>query len=194
MTQVLLCGGAIVTLAMGIRHGFGLWLQPITMERGWTRETFAFALAVQNIAWGIAGPFAGALSDRFGRRRLYMGGALGTIVGAFLMFPLIDTKSLPLMALGIALAQGASSFMYGPQAALFGELFKTHVRYSGASFAYQCGAILGGGFAPLIATELTTRMHSTIGVSIYMAVACAMAFIAVWNMRETSKSSLSEDS
>lgn len=138
--------------------------------------------------------FAGALSDRFGRRRLYMGGALGTIIGAFLMFPLIDTKSLPLMALGIALAQGASSFMYGPQAALFGELFKTHVRYSGASFAYQCGAILGGGFAPLIATELTTRLHSTIGVSIYMAVACAMAFFAVWNMRETSKSSLTEES
>ena len=53
---MLLCGAAVVTLSMGIRHGFGLWLQPITMDRGWTRETFAFALAVQNIAWGIAGP------------------------------------------------------------------------------------------------------------------------------------------
>ena len=58
MTQVLLCGAMIVTLSMGIRHGFGLWLQPITMERGWTRETFAFALAIQNIAWGAAGPVA----------------------------------------------------------------------------------------------------------------------------------------
>ena len=55
MTQVLLCGAAIVTLSMGIRHGFGLWLQPITIDRGWSRETFAFALAVQNLAWGIAG-------------------------------------------------------------------------------------------------------------------------------------------
>jgi hypothetical protein len=64
--QVLLCGAAIVTLSMGIRHGFGLWLQPITMDRGWPRETFAFALAVQNLAWGLAGPFAGMLADRFG--------------------------------------------------------------------------------------------------------------------------------
>jgi hypothetical protein len=56
MTQVLVCGAAIVTLSMGIRHGFGLWLAPITMDRGWTRETFAFALAIQNIAWGAAGP------------------------------------------------------------------------------------------------------------------------------------------
>ena len=57
--RVLLCGSMIVTLSMGIRHGFGLWLQPVTMDRGWTRETFAFAIAVQNIAWGIAGPVAG---------------------------------------------------------------------------------------------------------------------------------------
>ncbi|WP_374674170.1 MFS transporter [Ideonella sp.] len=75
MTQVLLCGAFIVTLSMGIRHGFGLWLQPITMERGWTRETFAFAIAVQNIAWGIAGPFAGMLADRFGAFRVLVGGA-----------------------------------------------------------------------------------------------------------------------
>jgi hypothetical protein len=55
LKQVLICGALIVTLSMGIRHGFGLWLQPITVERGWTRETFAFALAVQNLAWGVAG-------------------------------------------------------------------------------------------------------------------------------------------
>jgi Major Facilitator Superfamily len=59
--QVLICGALIVTLSMGIRHGFGLWLGPITTDRGWTRETFAFAIAIQNLAWGLAGPFAGAL-------------------------------------------------------------------------------------------------------------------------------------
>ena len=77
MTQVLICGAAIVTLSMGIRHGFGLWLQPITMTRGWSRETFALAIAVQNLAWGLAGPFAGAFADRWGALRvLIVGSAL----------------------------------------------------------------------------------------------------------------------
>jgi MFS family permease len=70
MTQVLICGAAVVTLSMGIRHGFGLWLQPVSAERGWNRETFAFALAVQNLAWGLAGPVAGALADRWGAFRV----------------------------------------------------------------------------------------------------------------------------
>ena len=85
MTQVLVCGAAIVTLSMGIRHGFGLWLAPITMDRGWTRETFAFALAIQNIAWGAAGPFAGMLADRFGAFRVLVVGALLYAAGLVLM-------------------------------------------------------------------------------------------------------------
>jgi MFS family permease len=84
MTQVLLCGAAIVTLSMGIRHGFGLWLQPITTTRGWSRETFAIALAVQNLAWGLAGPVTGALADRWGAFRVLLAGsvlyALGLVV------------------------------------------------------------------------------------------------------------------
>ena len=85
MTQVLLCGAAVVTLSMGIRHGFGLWLQPITMERGWTRETFAFALAVQNLAWGLAGPLAGGLADRFGAWRVLIAGGLLYALGLVTM-------------------------------------------------------------------------------------------------------------
>jgi predicted MFS family arabinose efflux permease len=76
LVQVLVCGAFIVTLSMGVRHGFGLWLQPITMERGWSRETFAFALAVQNLAWGVAGPIAGGLADKFGAFRVLIVGAL----------------------------------------------------------------------------------------------------------------------
>ena len=53
MKQVLICGAMIVTLSMGIRHGFGLWLQPVTMDRGWSRETFALAIAIQNLSWEI---------------------------------------------------------------------------------------------------------------------------------------------
>ena len=85
MTQVLVCGAAIVTLSMGIRHGFGLWLQPITMDRGWTRETFAFALAIQNLAWGLAGPVAGGLADRFGALRVLLVGSLLYATGLVLM-------------------------------------------------------------------------------------------------------------
>jgi MFS family permease len=85
MTQVLLCGAMIVTLSMGIRHGFGLWLQPITMDRGWTRETFAFALAIQNLAWGLAGPVAGMLADRYGAFRVLVIGALFYAGGLVLM-------------------------------------------------------------------------------------------------------------
>jgi MFS family permease len=76
MLQVLACGAAIVTLSMGIRHGFGLWLQPITQDQGWTRETFAFAMAVQNLSWGLFGIFAGMLADKFGGYRVLVGGAL----------------------------------------------------------------------------------------------------------------------
>jgi MFS family permease len=76
LTQVLVCGAAIVTLSMGVRHGFGLWLQPITQARGWTRETFALALAIQNLAWGVFGIFAGMAADRFGAFRVLVVGAL----------------------------------------------------------------------------------------------------------------------
>ena len=98
MKQVLLCGAFIVTLSMGIRHGFGLWLQPITMDRGWSRETFAFALAVQNLAWGVAGPFAGALADRFGAFKVLVAGAVLYALGLV---------SMGLAASGLAFTGGA---------------------------------------------------------------------------------------
>ncbi|WP_345066778.1 MFS transporter [Acidovorax lacteus] len=75
MLQVLACGAAIVTLSMGIRHGFGLWLQPITQEMGWTRQTFALAVAIQNLSWGFIGIFAGMAADRFGAFRVLIAGA-----------------------------------------------------------------------------------------------------------------------
>jgi MFS family permease len=116
MTQVLLCGAMIVTLSMGIRHGFGLWLQPITMERGWTRETFAFALAVQNLAWGLAGPLAGALADRFGAFRVIVVGALlyaaGLVLMAMATSGLAFTGSAGLL-LGMAQSGTTYAVIYG---------------------------------------------------------------------------------
>lgn len=81
LRQLLICGAAIVTLSMGIRHGFGLWLTPVTMDRGWPRETFAFAIAVQNLAWGLAGPLVGMLADRHGALRVLAAGAVVYALG-----------------------------------------------------------------------------------------------------------------
>lgn len=76
MQQVLIAGALIVTLSMGIRHGFGLWLQPITTAHGWTRADFSIALAIQNLAWGFFGIFAGMVADKFGAFRVIIGGAV----------------------------------------------------------------------------------------------------------------------
>jgi len=116
MTQVLLCGAFIVTLSMGIRHGFGLWLQPITMDRGWTRETFAFALAIQNLAWGLAGPLAGMLADKYGAFRVLLVGsvlyAAGLVLMALATSGLAFTGSAGLL-LGLAQSGTTYAVIYG---------------------------------------------------------------------------------
>ena len=81
MAQLMLCGALIVTLSMGVRHGFGLWLLPITQTHGWSRETFSVAIAVQNLAWGLLGIVAGMAADRFGAMRVIMAGSLLYLLG-----------------------------------------------------------------------------------------------------------------
>ena len=76
MLQVLLCGGMVVTLAMGIRHGFGLWLLPITQDMGWTRESFSLAIAIQNLSWGVFGIFVGMIADRIGAFKVLICGSV----------------------------------------------------------------------------------------------------------------------
>jgi MFS family permease len=114
--QVLLCGAIIVTLSMGIRHGFGLWLQPITQAQGWTREHFAFAMAVQNLSWGVFGIFAGMAADRFGASRVLALGALAYAAG---LYGMAHATSPVLFALTagvlIGLAQSGTTYaiVYG---------------------------------------------------------------------------------
>ncbi len=116
LTQVLICGAAIVTLSMGVRHGFGLWLGPLTQTRGWTRETFSFALAIQNLSWGVTGIFAGMLADRLGALRVIVGGsvlyALGLLGMAYADTPLAFWACTGLL-IGMAQAGTTYAVVYG---------------------------------------------------------------------------------
>ncbi len=116
LTQLLICGGAIVTLSMGIRHGFGLWLQPVTQAQGWTRETFAFAMAMQNLMWGVFGVFMGMLADRFGAFKVIVGSSalygLGLIGMAHAPTPALFAATAGVM-IGVAQAGCTYSVVYG---------------------------------------------------------------------------------
>lgn len=132
---------------------------------------------------------ASAYSDRRGRRGIFMLGAILTGIWAFALFPLIDTGSFWAIVLGISGGLMFLGMMYGPQAAFFTELFSTEVRYSGASLGYQLGAILGGAFAPTIATILWVE-YDIFYVSVYIAIASVLSLISVLMLTETYKSSL----
>ena len=113
---MLICGAAIVTMSMGVRHGFGLWLQPITSTHGWTRENFAFAIAIQNLTWGVTGIFAGMLADRFGAFKVVSAGAflyaLGLMGMAQATTPLLFATTAGIL-IGTAQAGTTYAVIYG---------------------------------------------------------------------------------
>ncbi len=111
ITRLLICGAAIVTLAMGIRHGFGLWLQPITQAHGWTRETFAIAIAIQNLAWGITGVLAGMLADRYGAFRVILMGTTAYSLG-LLGMAYSDSSLMFAMTAGVLIGVAQSGTTY----------------------------------------------------------------------------------
>jgi metabolite-proton symporter len=134
--------------------------------------------------------FFGAWSDRHGRRGIYKLGAILTGIWAFVMFAMIDTGNWYLITAGLSISHIFISMMYGPQAALLSELFSTEVRYSGASLGYQLGAILGGGFAPIIATTLLLIFGSSMWVAAYIALANVLTWFAIHALKETDNRDL----
>jgi MFS family permease len=114
--QILVCSAVIVTLSMGVRHGFGLWLAPITGARGWNRETFALALAVQNLVWGLAGPVVGMIADRWGATRVLVAGAIAYAAGLVTMAYAPSSLGFVMGAgvlIGAALSATTYSVVYG---------------------------------------------------------------------------------
>lgn len=111
LTTVLVCGGLLVSLAMGIRHGFGFWQLPMTQANGWTRETFTFAIALQNLVWGLFQPFAGMLADKYGSPRVAIGAACMYAAGLALMA--VSSTGVGLAASsGILIGMGLSGATY----------------------------------------------------------------------------------
>jgi MHS family shikimate/dehydroshikimate transporter-like MFS transporter len=139
-------------------------------------------------------PLWGALSDRVGRKPLYMTGAVFSTLFAFPFFMLVDTKQTVLVWLAIVLGVNVGhDLMYGPQGAFYAEMFGTRVRYSGASLGYQLASVLSGGFAPLIAAALLAANHDdpTL-VAIYMVVMGVITVVATAFARETYRDDIDE--
>ena len=116
LLQVLICGAAVISLAMGVRHGFGLWLQPMTQAHEWSRQNFSFAIAVQNLTWGVVGVFSGMLADRFGAFRIIVVCALLYALGLFGM-AYASTPQMLLLTTGLLIgcAQAGTTYavIYG---------------------------------------------------------------------------------
>ncbi len=181
LTQLLLCGGAIVTLSMGIRHGFGLWLQPVTQAQGWTRETFAFAIAIQNLTWGISGVFAGMLADKLGAFKVMLGGALlyalGLVGMAYAPTPLLFTLSAGVL-LGMAQAGTTYAVVYG--------VIGRNVAADKRSWAMGIAAA-AGSFGQFLMVPTEGLLISSLGWQQALVVLGAAALLIMplaWGLRE----------
>src|SRR5690606_14010498 len=190
-----------VLIAMGARFGenasyyviTAFVLVYLTNHLDVSRSMGLNAVLVGSAVHLVTIPVWGWLSDVIGRRAVYLFGAAGTGVWAFVFFVLLDTESgwgtIAAVTVGLVL-HGAR---YSPQAAFFSELFGTRVRYSGASIGYQLASIAAGGVAPLIATALLDATGGSIAISVYVAFTCVVTLVAVYLARETKGSSLSDD-
>jgi MFS family permease len=181
ITQVLLCGALIVTLSMGIRHGFGLWLQPVTQAQGWTRETFALAMAIQNLTWGVAGIFAGMLADRFGAFKVIIGGAvlyaLGLIGMASAPTPLMFALSCGVL---IGMAQAGTTY-----AVIYGVIGR-NVSLERRSWAMGVAAA-AGSFGQFLMVPVEGWLISSLGwqqALVTLGMAALLIIPLAWGLRE----------
>jgi len=149
-----------------------------TLVLGASRDLLLSGLIVTTGLGFLTVPIAGALSDRIGRRRMYIIGCVFVAVYTFIYFALLDTKVPGLIFLAVSLSFIPVMTMYGPEAALIAEAFTPRLRYSGASIGYQLASIIAGGPAPFIATWLFASFHSTFPIGIYITICAAISIVA----------------
>ena len=157
------------------------------------RTPVLWAVAGSAVTWLLSTLAAGFVSDRVGRRTTYIIGWILQLVGVFTLFPLVNTGSVGMLFLGLAILTIGLGFTYGPQAALYTELFPASIRFSGVSISYAIGAILGGAFAPTIATALVQATGTTMSVTWYLAGMTVLGLVATLLLRDRSGIPLGPD-
>ncbi len=161
---------------------------------GMSRTTVLVCVMAAGATQLVTIPLFGALSDRWGRRTPFLVGAVVMGVFAFPMFWLVDTGSVPLVLLALVVGFTIHAVMYGPQAALYAEMFPADVRYTGASFGYQLASIFAGGLAPFVMTALLAASGSSWSVSAYVLAMAVLTFVSVFTIRESFRRDLHETS
>ena len=150
-----------------------------------TSSILRYLLVAHAVHFAVV-PLVGYLSDRFGRRPVYMVGAILGATWGFFAFPMMNSGNYVIITAAVALGLMIHAFMYAPQPAIMAEMFPTRMRYSGVSLGYQVTSIVAGSLAPLIAVKLLDIYDSSVPIAIYLAIACAVTFVAVLFTRETN--------
>ncbi|UQV54249.1 MFS transporter [Corynebacterium pseudodiphtheriticum] len=153
---------------------------PIGLERGDVLN----AVTLSAVTWMLSTLFAGWVSDHIGRRMTYLIGFILQGIGAAALFPLVNTGSLGMLYLALIGLTVGLGLTYGPQSALYAELFPASIRASGVSITYAIGSVLGGAFAPMIAAALLEATGTTFAISGYLVSACIVGFICIFLLRE----------